>query len=122
MSQITTYKDLIVWQKSIILVKLIYVLTKDFPPDEKFGLTNQLRRASVSIASNIAEGYGRKTQKNRIQFFVIAYGSALEIETQLHISRELKFGNIENIKGAELVLVEIIKMLNKMTSSVRTHQ
>lgn len=122
MSQITTYKDLIVWQKSIVLVKLIYVLTKDFPPDEKFGITNQLRRASVSIASNIAEGYGRKTQKDRIQFFVIAYGSALEIETQLHISRELKFGNVESIIGAELVLVEILKMLNKMTSSVRTYQ
>jgi four helix bundle protein len=119
MSEIKTYKDLIVWQKSILLVKLIYILTKEFPSDERFGLINQLRRASISISSNIAEGYGRKTQKDRLQFFVIAYGSSLEVETQLHISKELAFGDIKSIEKSELILTEVLKMLNKMTSSVR---
>lgn len=122
MSDIRTYKDLIVWQKSIQLVNIIYSLTKSFPDDEKFGIINQLRRAAISIASNIAEGFGRKTQKDRLQFFVIAYGSALEIETQLHISKELGFGNKKSIEEAESILTEILKMLNKMTSSVRIRQ
>jgi four helix bundle protein len=119
MSDIKTYKDLIVWQKSVELVKLLYQLTRELPSDEKFGLVNQLRRASVSIPSNIAEGFGRKTQKERIQFFVIAYGSALEIETQLHISKELGFGTSKAVEKAESILLEVLKMLNKMTSSVR---
>lgn len=121
MSEIKTYKDLIVWQKSVLLVKLIYSLTVDFPEDERFGIINQLRRAVVSIASNIAEGFGRKTQKERLHFYVIAYGSALEIETQLYISKELNFGKTGNYGDAELVLTEVLKMLNKMTSSVRFH-
>lgn len=93
--KITSYKDLVVWKKSIELVKLIYSLTKEFPDDEKFGLTNQLRRAAVSIPSNIAEGYGRRSQKDRLHFYVMAYGSSLEMETQLVIAKELNFGRRE---------------------------
>ena len=119
MSEIKTYKDFTVWQKSIVLVKLIYSLTSKFPVDEKFGITNQLRRASVSVPSNIAEGFGRKTQKDRIQFYVIAFGSALEIETQIYISKELSFGEIGKYDQIEQVLTEVLKMLNKMTSSIR---
>jgi four helix bundle protein len=119
MPDIKTYKDLIVWQKSIQLVKLIYSLTASFPEDERFGITNQLRRAVVSIPSNIAEGFGRKTQNDRLHFYIIAFGSALEIETQVFISKELKFGDTERYKEVDLMLTEVLKMLNKMTSSVR---
>lgn len=119
MTEIISYKDLIVWQKSIVLVKIIYSLTSKFPENEKFGIINQLRRAVVSIPSNIAEGFGRKTQKDRIQFYVIAYGSALEVETQILISKELSFGDGAKYKEIEDLLVEVLKMLNKMTSSVR---
>lgn len=119
MTRITSYKDLIVWQKSIQLVKKIYILTQNFPKEEQFGLTNQLRRAVVSIPSNIAEGYGRRTLKDHNKFFVIAYGSALEVETQLVIARELKFCQEDELIVCESLLLEVIKMLNKLTSNNR---
>ncbi|PJC23120.1 four helix bundle protein [candidate division WWE3 bacterium CG_4_9_14_0_2_um_filter_48_10] len=85
-----SYKELVVWQKSIALVKVIYELTKNFPRSEQFGVVSQMRRAAVSIPSNIAEGYGRKSSKEYKQFYSIAYGSALELDTQLIICRELE--------------------------------
>ena len=119
MSIIHSYKDLIVWQKSIILVKLIYELTAHFPPSEQFGITNQMRRAAVSIPSNIAEGYARKTKKDTIHFHIMAFGSALELETQLQISKDLRFISEEKLKYTNEVLLEVIKMLNRMTSNAR---
>ena len=84
----SSYKDLIVWQKSILLVKQIYKLTSIFPSDEKFGLISQLRRAAVSIPSNIAEGQARRTTGDFIHFVSNAEGSVAEVETQLiHRSR-----------------------------------
>ena len=85
------YKDLTVWNKSIDLVKKIYKLTKIFPNEEKFGLSNQMRRASVSIPSNIAEGSSRNTNKGFKQFIYIAKGSLCELETQIIISKELNY-------------------------------
>lgn len=111
-----SYKDLIVWQKAIELVKLIYLVTASFPKSEIFGLTSQMRRCSVSIASNIAEGSKRRTKKDFNQFLLIAYGSGAELETQLLISTELKFINDKDICPASNTLEEIMKMLNKMTS------
>jgi len=87
---VLSYKELVVWQKSIALVKVIYELTKNFPRSEQFGVVSQMRRAAVSIPSNIAEGYGRKSSKEYKQFYSIAYGSALELDTQLIICRELE--------------------------------
>jgi four helix bundle protein len=103
----------------VILVKLIYKLTGDFPKTEQFGLTNQLRRASISIPSNIAEGYGRRTKQDRDHFFFIAFGSALEVETQLIIARDLDFASSNKLKSAEETLLEVIKMLNSLTLKSR---
>ena len=114
-TQILTYKDLIVWQKSILLVKSIYKLTKEYPKAEVFSLIDQIRRAAISISSNIAEGYGRRSHKEYLQFYSIAYGSALEVETQLIISKELGFVANENFNEISSLLTEIIKMLYVMT-------
>jgi four helix bundle protein len=85
------HKDLDVWKKSMDLVETIYQLTNNFPDSEKFGLTNQIRRAVVSIPSNIAEGSGRKSDKELIQFLHIALGSLAEVETQYLIAVRLKY-------------------------------
>lgn len=113
--KINSYKDLIVWQKSVELVKEVYLLTSLFPKSELFGIVSQIRRASVSIPSNIAEGYGRRSNKEYLQFFAIAYGSALELETQLIISLELNFFKIDSFKKVSNLVTEVIKMLYVMT-------
>ena len=114
-----SYKDLIVWQKSIKLVTEIYLLTSKFPKSELFGIVSQMRRAVVSIPSNIAEGYGRKTHKGYNNGCLIAYGSALELETQIVIAKELKFANLEDFIKVDLLLNEILRMLNKMTGPMK---
>ena len=91
MKAIRTHKDLDVWQVSMELVKDIYLLTKNFPSDEKFGLINQLRRGAVSIPSNIAEGASRQSSKETIQFLYVALGSLSEVETQVEIARNLDY-------------------------------
>jgi len=78
---VNSYKELIVWQKSIAMVTQIYTLTRSFPAEEKFGLASQLNRAAVSIPSNIAEGWGRESAKNYLQFLRISRGSLMETET-----------------------------------------
>lgn len=95
MADYPTHKNLQVWRKSISFVKDIYLITRAFPREEMFGLTSQLRRAAVSIPSNIAEGNGRESKKDLIRFLYIAIGSAAEIETQLIICHEigLLYGN-----------------------------
>ncbi len=109
-----SYKELTVWKKSLSLVKAVYELTKSFPQSEQFGIISQMRRAAVSIPSNIAEGYGRRSPKEYKQFYSIAYGSALELDTQLIVCQELKLINPEEHKGAEEILQEVIKMLYVM--------
>ncbi|MCF8229269.1 MAG: four helix bundle protein [Bacteroidales bacterium] len=96
------HKNLDVWKKSVDFVTLIYSVTVKFPSEEKFGLVNQLRRAAVSIPSNIAEGSARKNDKEFIQFLFIALGSSAEIETQLIISENLGF-----IKDKESILDQL---------------
>ena len=86
-----SYKDLLVWQKSLALVKLIYELTRSFPQDERFGLVTQMRRAAVSVPSNIAEGQSRHTSGEFIQFISHAEGSLAELDTQVLIAIELGF-------------------------------
>ena len=88
------FKELIVWQKSRSLVKDVYKLTQTFPSDEKFGLTQQIRRATVSIPSNIAEGSGRGTNNDFLHFIDIANGSAFEVETQLYLALDLEYISI----------------------------
>lgn len=88
---IKSYKDLDVWKGSIVLVKKIYMITKDFPKEEIYGLTNQMRRCAVSIPSNIAEGKTRQHVNEYIQFLYIALGSCAELESQIIIAKELKY-------------------------------
>jgi four helix bundle protein len=106
------YKDLVVWQKGIALAKAIYQLTATFPGEEKFGLISQMRRAAVSIPSNIAEGQARHTTGEFIQFISHAEGSVAELETQLILSIELEFAKAEAAKTAFILLDEIRRMLN----------
>lgn len=106
-----SFRDLIVWQKAVQLSVGIYKLTASFPSAEQFGLTNQLRRASVSIASNIAEGYGRSTKGEYVQFLGHARGSNCEVQTQLVISGELGFGTELKRKETEALCDEIGRML-----------
>lgn len=108
------YKELIVWQKSMNLVFLVYELTSKFPRNEVFGLTSQMKRASISIPSNLAEGSRRKYGKEQNFFFRIAYGSATELETQLEISKMLKLTNQISYEKTDLLLTEILKMLSRM--------
>ena len=116
MSKLKTYKELIVWQKAILLVNEVYKFTKTFPEDEKFGLVSQMRRSSVSIPSNIAEGWGRMSKKNYIQFLRTARGSLFELETQIIISVDLNFNS--NNEKIESLIVEISKMLNALIRSL----
>lgn len=109
---IKSYKDLVVWQKSIDLTIEIYRLTKDFPKEEQFGLISQMRRSAVSIPSNIAEGRSRGTKKDFLQFVRIAYGSGAELETQIIISKKLEKLNKFDYSKIDRILEEIMKMLN----------
>lgn len=95
-----SYRELIAWQKAMVLAERVYDITRSFPADERFGLTNQLRRASVSVASNIAEGHGRQSKADFTRFLRIALGSVREIETQLILAERLEMadqGQLKNI-------------------------
>ena len=106
------YRDLLVWQKGIQLAKVVYVLTDRFPAEEKFGLITQLRRASVSIPSNIAEGQARRATGEFIQFISNAEGSVAEVNTQLILSIELNICRDTEAAVAFGLIVELQKMLN----------
>jgi len=114
-----SYRDLIVWQKSIELVVEIYRITAKFPKSELFGIVMQMRKAVISIPSNIAEGYGRKSWKEKDQFYLISFGSGCELETQIIIAKKLKFVEEEEFIKADGLLNEVLRMLNKMTSTHR---
>jgi len=105
------YRDLIVWKKAMELTVCIYSLTQSFPKQEIYGLSSQMRRASVSIASNIAEGRGRLNPAEFRQVLAMAQGSIYELETQLLIANSLGFARAEAIKEAESIANEVSKML-----------
>ena len=106
------HKDLIVWQRSIKLVKVIYSATKKFPKEELYGLTSQIRRSAVSIPSNIAEGYGRQYKRETIHFLHIARGSIYELETQLYVSFDLKFIPEQKFNELVVLIEECRKLLS----------
>ena len=118
MEQVTmhSYKDLIVWQKAMDLVVSIYQLTEHFPKTEIYGLTSQMRRAAVSIPSNIAEGRRRGSRKDYRQFIIIAYASGAELETQIEIAKRLAYRDVQK---TEAILEEVMKMLNRLSSSLQ---
>lgn len=111
-----TYKDLIVWQKGMDLVVAIYYLTDNFPREEAFGLTSQMRRSAVSIPSNIAEGKLRHSEKEFKRFLYIAYGSGGELETQLEIAKRLQKTKNLDFNQVDKLISEVMRMLNKLLS------
>lgn len=116
---ITSYKNLLVWQKSVDLAIMIYDLTKDFPKTENFGLIGQMQRSAISIPSNIAEGKMRLGRKEFRRFLLIAYGSGAELETQLEISKKLYIGDMTKYPKIESLLTEIMKIINKITCQIK---
>jgi four helix bundle protein len=113
-----SYKDLKVWQKSYGLCLEIYRLTGKFPQDERYGLTSQVRRAAVSVPSNIAEGYGRKTTADYIRLLYIAYGSLCELETQILLSGDLGYVADTDLKHLTADISEVERMLKALTKSL----
>lgn len=119
---INTYRDLIVWQKSMDLVMAVYKLTSGLPKEEIYGLTSQMRRCAVSIPSNIAEGRRRGTKKDYRQFLIIAYSSGAELETQIEIIKRLPFGSHLDFIKVDSLLNEVMRMLNKLTNKIIDNQ
>jgi four helix bundle protein len=116
---IESFRDLIVWQRAMALAKEMYGATRCFPKEEIYGLTSQIRRAAISIPSNIAEGWGRQSTGDYIHFLKVAQGSAAELETEIILSSELEFISKElleislsNLKGVQVMLNSLIRSLN----------
>jgi four helix bundle protein len=114
-----SFRDLEVWKRSIEMTLAVYKMTASFPDGERFGLTSQLRRAAVSVASNIAEGYGRSTKGEYVQFLGHARGSNSEVETQIVISKALGFGSQEFLEKTEGLCGEVGRMLGALMKSQR---
>ena len=115
---LTSYKELIVWQKSFLLSKKIYQMTTTFPKSEIYGLVSQMRRSGVSIPSNIAERYARGHRQEYIQFLRTAFASGAELETQLLLAKELKFLTGKGFVELNNLLTEVMKMLNKLIKTL----
>ena len=115
--KIFSFEKLIVWQKARELSKVIYKTTKHFPEDERFGLISQMRRCSISISSNIAEGTGRHSSKDKARFTEIAYGSALELLNQAILSNDLEFLSDENYREIRSYFTQITAMLDSLNKS-----
>lgn len=114
------YKDLKFWQESRVFCKKVYLITNTFPDTERFGLISQLRRASVSISSNIAEGCSRKTNKDFSRFLTIALGSCYEVDTQLILSNDLGFLSDEDFRNLQEQLTSIIKMMSRFNTKLNS--
>lgn len=119
MAAISSFKDLHVWQEGHKLVLSIYQVTKDFPKEEIFGLTSQIRRAAVSITSNIAEGFSRATLKDKLSFYTIAKGSLTELQNQLLIARGVGYLSQKDFMELANQTVVVHKMLNAFMAAIR---
>jgi four helix bundle protein len=118
--KVQNYRGLIAWQKAMALVKSIYQTTKGFPKDETYGLTSQIRRAAVSIPSNIAEGQGRNSTKEFIQFLSIAYGSLMEVETQIMIAESLEYLQTKDLEVFLEQTGEVARLINGLSKSLES--
>ncbi len=122
MAQIKSYKDLLIWQKGINIVVLVYKIVESFPKEELYALSSQLKRASVSVPSNIAEGYGRNSDKSFSHFLDISRGSLFEIETQLIIAKELGIISDDILFNTILKQIEEeSKMINSFSKTLKTN-
>lgn len=114
----STFRDLLIWQKSMEYVTDIYATTKKFPDEEKFGLVSQLRRSAVSIPSNISEGYGRNSSNEFARFLNIAMGSLFEVQTQIGIAQNLRFIDSKNFEKLYEQSREIERMMSSFIKSL----
>lgn len=119
MKAVVNFKELIVWQKSMNLVTVIYSNTKDFPKSEVFGLTSQLRRSAVSVPSNIAEGFGRKSNAEFRRFLNISNGSLNEALTQADLAFRVGYLKKEQLEEIEKLYTEVAKMINSLSKSLK---
>lgn len=115
---IKDFKDLVVWQKAMELVAEVYLIAKKLPKEELFALNDQIRRSAISIPSNIAEGQGRNSTKEFIQFLAISKGSKAELETQLLLCVKMDYLNNKDIETAISLIQEVGKMLNGLQKSL----
>jgi len=116
--KVKTYQELIVWQKAMDLIASVYKVSRTFPREEVYALTSQIRRAAVSIASNIAEGQGRRTTSDFLRHLSIAYGSLLETETQLLIAKRLRYLGNTNLEEVMNQTAEVGRLLNGLMASL----
>ena len=115
---VKTFKDLVVWQEAMNLVEMIYLQTKTFPKEEMYGLTSQIRMAAVSIPANIAEGNGRKSRKEYLQFLSVANGSMTELETHILIAQRLNFLTKEKTEKIQIQLESVGRLLSALRKSL----
>jgi four helix bundle protein len=116
---VQSFRDLLVWQRAIQMCVSTYRLTKDFPRDEIYGLTSQIRRAAISVPSNVAEGHGRLSTGEYKQFLGVARGSNFELQTQLEIARELGLGDSKSLNEAESLSLEVGKMISGILNAIK---
>jgi four helix bundle protein len=116
--KVTNFKDLLVWQQAMELSRLVYILTRRFPADEKYGLTSQLKRASVSVPSNIAEGHARDSIKDYLRFLSMAAGSLAEVETQLRLAASLEYVKSKEIDEILDLNEKTLRMLRNLQRSL----
>ena len=119
MGTINSYKDLKVWNKAMDLTTMVYDALKTFPPKEEYGLSSQMRRSSVSIPSNIAEGYGRNSTLDYCRFLQIALGSAYELETQVELALRLDYVDNDTANKLATQLTEVGRMLNSLINKIK---
>jgi four helix bundle protein len=116
---IRSFTDLNAWRESHALVVSLYQVTKAFPKEEQFGLTNQMRRAAVSITSNIAEGFGRRTQNDRVHFYDMARASLAELQSQLLVARDVDYLPVDSFQKLAIQAVECHKVLTGLINATR---
>lgn len=117
-----SHRDSVAWQRAMSLTQKTYELTRTFPKDELFGLTSQMRRCAVSIASNIAEGKGRITPGEFLHFLGLARGSTLELDTQLEVARREAYGASDTLAQAQALLDEVLRLLNSSIATARANR
>ena len=113
------YRRLVAYQKAKEVVKMTYKLIKKFPSEERYGMSDQLRRASVSITSNIAEGINRYSAKDKAHFIEIAYGSLMEVSSQFEIAEDLKYINIEDRSNIDILISDVARLLSGLQKSYK---
>lgn len=119
MAEVRSFRDVIVWQRSMQLCTAVYELTRGFPREEIYGLTSQMRRSAVSVASNIAEGHGRGTTLQLMQFLRMARGSSFELQTQIQVAKNMRYGVVEQVICCDGFCDEVGRMLNATLRSLK---